>query len=94
MSEVREWHPTGGIPFGIPSLSGGVIDEQHCESLPYLDNSSEHRCGVVEFGEGRNCHHLSDSAESEHLPGLQLLHVVQTLRDALESVCHHVVETA
>ena len=42
MSEVREWHPTGGIPFGIPSLSGGVIILVHLVKERVLVIESAH----------------------------------------------------
>lgn len=72
-------------------LGGSVIDEQYSESLPDLDDPREDQRVVIEFGEGCNRHDLGDSTEAEHFLGLQLVHVVQTLRDAQEGIGYHMV---
>lgn len=73
------------------SFSGGVIDKQNCESLPDLDDPREHLRVIIEFGQGCNCHDLSNGTEAEHFLGLQLVHVGQTLWDAREGICYHVI---
>ena len=42
MSEVREWHPTGSIPFGIPSLCSRVIILVHLVKERVLIIESAH----------------------------------------------------
>lgn len=72
-------------------LSGGVIDKQNSEPLPDLDDPREYLRVVIEFGQGCNCHYLSNCTEAEYLFGLQLMHVGQTLWDAREGICYHVI---